>query len=421
MPRKPIGVRRHGAGWQVYVKVHGITFCEQFPYNTPVAELKEWRRKTRDDYLRRHPKSIAGTLRKNVEVYLRTLAHKPKLQAERATQLAWWVARFGHRRRGSIRRDEWMTALAELAATPIVKGRGTRLHEVPRSASSVRHYRTAMFHLFTTLDGKDAPNPFRDIPPPTEPDAEPRALPFPLIERLLGAMPVEKHRAKLTPEQVRGVRLRLANRESPSAIGRSVGVSEAAIRKIRDAADDRTPEAAKAEARARVMAYTGLPPAQVKQLRPSHVDWDAPSVLVQRRKKGRGTHTVRLPLIPQAVSALQRFFAVHADGAFSTASLGHSFRRAIPRLVDQVAATDWRAAAVLHRELAHATLYDLRHSFLTQFFLTTGDIRSTQAMAMHADIRMTHRYTLAAVDPRLQQAMAAFSEALPAALPIRPT
>lgn len=415
MSRKAVGIRRHGAGWQVYIRVRGVLFVEQFPANTPPTELKEWRRKTRDDYLTRNPKPQAGTLSKNVETYLKTLAHRPRLQQERATQLAWWVARFGHRRRGSIDRAEWLGALSELAATPVTKGHGKTAYTVERSASSIAHYRMAMFHLFTTLDGKDAPNPLREIPAPSPREAEPRAIPYPIIEAIFAVMPDRKHRQKLSPDQIADVQRRLAAKESPSSIGRAVGVSEAMIRKLRDGKHlVRDDPAAKAKARLRVMAYAGgLPPAQMKTIRPGHVDWTQSAVLLKGRHKGKGTRTIRLPIPPQGLEALRTFFAVQADGPFSTSSLNHSFQRGIARLVDRVAATDWRAAKALHDRLQDATAYDLRHSYLTQAFEVSKNIRAVQVLAQHSDERMTHRYTLGAVDPQLQALAIALGASFP--------
>jgi len=41
-----------------------------------------------------------------------------------------------------------------------------------------------------------------------------------------------------------------------------------------------------------VLAFTGLPHAQIARLQPSHVDWNDCSVLVQGRKKGKGSRTI---------------------------------------------------------------------------------------------------------------------------------
>ena len=51
-------------------------------------------------------------------------------------------------------------------------------------------------------------------------------------------------------------------------------------------------------------------------------------------------------------------------------------------------------------------LYDLRYSYLTMSYIVGKDLRATQRMAMHSSSKMTDRYTLAAVDPRLHEVAA---------------
>ena len=417
MARREKGVRRQGQGWLARVRVQGVMYYQTFPLNTPPAEMREWRRTTRDDHLKRYPKSAPGTLEANVQAYLKTLADRPRLQRDRARHLAWWTDRFGHRRRQSITRAEWMGAFAELRATPVTRGRRTEMCTAPRSASDIRHHRTAIFHLFTTLDGKNAPNPFREIPAPAQADPEPRALPYALIEAIFSVMPDDKYRAKLTAGQRADIAARLARRESPSHIGRAHGVAESMIRKIRDGdSPGGRIELAKAKARCRVMAYAGgLPPAQIKLLKPSDVDATTSSIITAGRKKGKGTKRVRLPIPPQGVQALQQFFAVGADGPFDTSSLNRLFQAAIARLVDRVALFDWRRARALHEQLAPATLYWLRHSYLTAAFAVSQNIRAVQVLAQHSDQRQTHRYTLAAVDPQLLELTTALGATLPGA------
>jgi integrase len=53
--------------------------------------------------------------------------------------------------------------------------------------------------------------------------------------------------------------------------------------------------------------------------------------------------------------------------------------------------------------------YDLRHAFGTELYAKSGDIRATQVLMGHSTPQLTHRYTLAAVDPRVQAAIAAMS------------
>src|SRR5580704_16023391 len=74
---------------------------------------------------------------------------------------------------------ELRTALAVFAVTKTQRW-PTRPAALPTPAT-VRHYRTARYSLWTALDGKDAPNPLRDVKPPRSDDPEPRALPYELM------------------------------------------------------------------------------------------------------------------------------------------------------------------------------------------------------------------------------------------------
>ena len=49
--------------------------------------------------------------------------------------------------------------------------------------------------------------------------------------------------------------------------------------------------------------------------------------------------------------------------------------------------------------------YDLRHSFLTEVFRRSKNIRAVQELAMHADARMSERYMVGAVPETTKQAV----------------
>jgi integrase len=73
-------------------------------------------------------------------------------------------------------------------------------------------------------------------------------------------------------------------------------------------------------------------------------------------------------------------------------------------VIDSLAQRDFRAARDWHERVLRVKPrpYDLRHSFLTEAYRVSRDIRATQELALHTDVRMTRRYTLGAVDERLQ-------------------
>lgn len=327
--------------------------------------IKAWQRVARDKLEQQRPRAVRrGTFDADVDAYLRTLADRPELQAWRRGALTWIAnytvagVRFGDRRRYSLTAAELKEALVAYSITPIQRW-PTRPPEPP-SRKTVLHVRIALSHLWNTLDGKAKENPLRDVVLPSPDDPLPRAIPYDIIDAIFDAM----------PERGQGLK-----------------------------GQART-KASKTKVRLQVMAYVGIPPAQLMKLKREHVN-DA-GVLVTGRKKGKGTKSKRLPLIPQGRAAIDRFFALHATGPFSTSSARQSWRRGVQTVVDRLAATDWRMAKQLYDALADARPYDLRHSYLTEFYLVSGDIKATQDVAMHTDARTTERYTLAAVDPRLQ-------------------
>ena len=127
----------------------GSARFKRFPAGTPLDSVRRWRMDTRValDLTKR----AAGTLAGDVEPFLRQIADRPRLVAERRQQLEWWAARLGHLRRHAITPSDVRAALAELRQT--------------LAASTCNHYRQALFSLYKTLDGRDAPNPLRDVAP----------------------------------------------------------------------------------------------------------------------------------------------------------------------------------------------------------------------------------------------------------------
>jgi integrase len=364
------GVYKDASGLSATVSVaRGLQREKRFPLGTALGIIKRWRQVTAERLRANRPHIVAGTLAADVQVYLATLIDRPALQALRRVHLAWWVARFPNRSRHTLRAPELRTALAEFAVTRIQRW-PNRPPALPTPAS-VRHYRTALYSLWTALDGKDAPNPLRDVKPARSEDPKPRALSYEIIDGILAAMPE------------RGQGLRNLPRSDVS----------------------------KTKARLKVQAYVGLPSKQVMLLREGDVNWQEPSVLVEGRRKGKGTHTTRLPLVPQAVAALREFFDAKAEGPFSTSSVRQSFRRACRAYVNQIAVKEPHEAQRLAAILKGVRPYDLRHSYLTLTYLASEDIHATQKMGQHSDPRMTNR--LAAVDPRLKAAAARLAQMLP--------
>lgn len=355
-----------------FVAIAKVGQCQiesRFPLDTPRREIRDWQQREEAKLRTARPPRVArGTFDADIVAHLKIYADRPKLQAQQAYYLTWWASQRGDdgRRLGSRRRDSFTAAelrghLARLAATKIPRGP----HKKPGrpTPATVRHYRTALFSLYTNLDGKDAKNPLRDVAPPASEDPEPRWIPYEVLKAIVAAMP---DRGQPTRHRKR-------------------------------------PKTSKTKARLAVWMETGLPKRQIEQLQPEHVDEASHSVLVKGRKKGKGTKTVRLPVTDAALAALRHFFRIGAGGRFSASSARKCWWRAIHALVDEMAASDYKAARTLLESLRrmHAHPYDLRHSYLTDSYLAGKDIRATQDLAQHSDGRMTRRYTLAAVDRRL--------------------
>lgn len=406
--RRRGGWRRKGKKLQIYVRVHegkGGMHTRTVDLGTAPREMQEWI----DTTWKRHrtrPRGQKGTLAADIPIYLALLADRPRLQQNRAHQLAWWCEQFGDRSRWSLTAVELETALRQLPASV-------------KAASTIQKYRMALYHLFTKLDGRNEPNPLRDVPPPKSEDPLPRAIPYTIIAAIFDEMPDERYATKLDAATAAAIyREATAPRANRSAIAQAHGLSETMVRKIVAKAGRRFDSKSQTKARLQVMAYAGLPPAQMRALRPDDVDLEGASVLVRGRKKGGGVRAQRLPLVPEAVTAMRAFVAADCFErerptggltAFSMTSAGRSWRRAITTMCVKLEADPITrpTVAALRTALAGARPYDLRHSFLTEAQLATGNINATQGLAMHSDARMTRRYTLAAVTPELQAAAAA--------------
>jgi len=202
--------------------------------------------------------------------------------------------------------------------------------------------------MFNRLDGSDQPNPVRRSFVPREPEPEPRGLSYETVREILDQMPE------------RGQALKGQARDNAS----------------------------KTKARLAVMAYTGLPPASIMRLRPKDVRWESGSVFVQGRRKGRGTRGRTMPLTSKGLEALKRFDELDCWGSFSTSSMWKSFQRAAAKA-----------------DVEGVRPYDLRHSFGSAIYATTGDLSAAQSLLGHSSSRMTERYTLAAVPERLRAAI----------------
>lgn len=323
-------------GYRASIRIHGVLHQQRFKQDTPLTTIKGWLLRTEMKY--RQGRRVSGAFDADAAAYLETVRAMPTY-AQRKQHIDEWIAVFGDQRRDSITSAEIAAQLHAWRTLPrTITKRGGKTLTVTLSASAVNKRRSALMHLFTTLDGKAERNPVRDTPKFAEPAPAPRAIPYPTVHRVFAAMPSGRAKAHLM-----------------------------------------------------VLAYTGIPPAQIVQIQSGDVDLKAGTVAVAGRRKGRGTKGRIVLLTPDGIKAFKAMAREEAWGPISRTVL----RRVLSRAC--------KAAKV-----PVCRPYDLRHSFGTEVYRRTGDIRATQILLDHSTPTLTHRYTLGAQDVRVIAAIAAF-------------
>ena len=342
-PHREPGVRRDASGRiQAYVRVGAQLRFRRFPTNTSLDTVRRWRLDTRAAL--RLTQRPAGTLAADIGPFLRQIADRPHLVAERRQQLEWWAARLGHLRRDAIAPAALRAALAKLRQT--------------HAASTCNHYRQAFFSLYRTLDGRDAPNPVRDVKPFTSAAPQARGLSYDVVQRILATM-------------------------SDQGSARRKGKPRA--------------PASAAKVRCRVLAFTGLRPSELMRYRPEH--WDRPTQTLVVYT-GKGGHSRTTPLSAPAAAPLADLEALGTIGPFSTSSVRRAFVPAAARL-----------------GIYGVRPYDLRHSYGTALYRVAGDTRLVKDVLGHSDTRMTERYTLGHVPEAMRIATSRLKEHLGAPNP----
>lgn len=319
------GIVRTERGWRVFVRVHpgpGGLKSKRFPSTATLTEMKQWREDQRVAH-RQAPKTpvTRGTLAADIQRYLKLVATMPSLK-DRARDLRDWEAVFGMRPRHQLTRDDYRLVLNDW-----------RLHGnkgKPLAASTVNHRRTALMHLYTTLDGKAAPNPLREIEPFPEPPPQPRAVALKELRAILELMPKSKTRARL-----------------------------------------------------KVLCWTGIRGrSELGQMKPEHVNLKDRICWVPT---GKGGTPRELVLNTHGVKAWQEFIDLKAWGRYQKDSLRHSFIRAWTKVNAQ------RLADELD-PLPKIRVYDFRHSIATALLKAGADLADVQSHLGHTSPRMTRRY-----------------------------
>ena len=173
----------------------------------------------------------------------------------------------------------------------------------------------------------------------------------------------------------------------PEKRGRDMKLIDRIIDTMRDTANRPGKPANLAKIRARVIAHTGLPPAILRTLTEDSLipsPTAAEFVRVNGRDKGEGVEPRTLPLTPQASAAFAAFHNADAYGEFASNCVNESFKV---------------AAAKCGVPRGTIRLYDCRHSFLTDLYLTFGQIDQVGRFAMHAEgSKRTLQYVRAGFD-----------------------
>lgn len=411
----PTGIRYHGAGYQIEVRVTGHPrYLQSFPAGTPLEEMVAARRQKKKELQRSAPaRGTAGSLRVDVRNCLKAhAADGERSLAARATLLAFWVAKFGARASLTIKpweiravRDEWLTVGPK---TVYRKGKRVQVAE-PLSASTVNNRLRALENLFTVIYGRKADNPVREVAEAQEPEGEARGLPYDLVEAILSRMPDQRYRPVVTAEQIAAIRS-APRTVSGVALAQQIGLSDQIVSRVRHGRLTKPSTRAGAnltKLRLRVMAYVGVSQEELAGIgaKDLHLEDDGPWVQIKGRKKGKGTKSTAQPLTDEGAAALRALAAAGGLGRFSTASMRTSFRRACDNLTAEAAA---RGVAI---DLAGLRPYDLRHSFATEVYAKTGDLKLTQLLMRQKDERTTLRYGKGAVPAILAAAITKLRQA----------
>ncbi|MDP3718823.1 MAG: hypothetical protein Q8T13_13745 [Acidobacteriota bacterium] len=369
-----------GSGFAVIVKVAGIPEEHRFARCTPLDQLEAVRDKLKGK-ARSHERPRAGSLAADAQEYLATIGDKAKRQS--ASNLCrHWTATYGRESRFALTKLKIEQQLAAWEHADV-------------AASSCNKRLSALRSIFRAVNVDGDPNPTAAVRKRKEPEPEPRALDYRLIDRILAKMP---------------------DRGRPTGKGKGT-----------------RPTVSLAKLRCALMAYTGLPPAQIAKIKPDtdikHVlvldpstgrKVKAPMLRARPRRKGKGTKESWLPLLPQGLAVIEALAAAGGLRKYSNSSVRDSWHRACVKVIGEQLRDG--ETALPHRCQARGDAiviiplvrpYDLRHSFLTQALRSSGNLRGVQNLGQHADSRQTLRYIEAGVPEAASTTAAAMLAHLP--------
>jgi len=334
---------------------------ETFPLGTDVNVLIAWQHGAKKDLINARPAAaVRGSLAADVPAYLATLPDG-KYKTESGWVLQHWIeSPLGLMARASLVR---LDVVAQIS----------RWIEAGAAVATVNKRLSRLRKLFHALDGVDVVAPTDAIKFLREPEQEPRDIPIRIVRLIL---------------------------DSLTGHGRA---ERGGTR----------PDVSVTKIRLRVMAWTGIAPATLRRIRPRDLELKSARIYLRRRRKGKGgADGAWVALLPPAVDALRDFAAAGLFGqSYSNASIGKTWRVGIERAkktatrhADESGDRSWLAE--LDNLPPRCKPYDLRHSFGSEMYRRTGDIRAVSELLQHATLEMTKRYTVGAVSERVTDAIA---------------
>jgi len=318
---------------------------KRFPAAAALRTMKTWQENTRAELRRQELRAATGTLASEVARYVREVSDTVKFLKDREREIRAWLPTFGHRARHTITPQEVKDQMREWRK------------EYAAHTCNLR--RTALSHLYTTLDGPNAYNPVREVPKFEEPRPTPKWMPYEVIEKTFAVM-----------------------RECPT------------------------------KARLMLIAYAGFRPSEVMRAEPEDVVpfLDVPEPFCFKRV-GKGGIPVMVPLPSEGVKAWRLLIRKDAWGRFQHANINRDWKLAMKRAGDAeircalVEGTDGSAIEKIRLMFSPVNCYRLRHSYSVRLLLACGNKEIVQKALGHANISTTDIYTSMVVDPRLQDAV----------------
>jgi hypothetical protein len=133
------GIWQTTYGFRIVLRIHGKLHTKRFPPTYTLTALRSWR----DEHLRRHKTTTTrGTFARDVAEYLTAVGAMPTL-TDRTREIGAWLPAFGERPRWTLTPETIRRQLHQWKSSGL-------------AASTVNHRRTALSHLYTVLDGKNA-------------------------------------------------------------------------------------------------------------------------------------------------------------------------------------------------------------------------------------------------------------------------